>query len=78
MVAERRRDIGIRMALGAVRGIVLGEVLRQGLTLAGIGVAMGLVGAVALTRLVTSLLFGVKPTDPMTIVAVVGTIAAVG
>jgi predicted permease len=77
MVAERRREIGIRMALGAERGVVLGQVLRQGLTLAGIGVAFGLVGAFALTRLVTSLLFGVEPTDPMTIAAVVGTIAAV-
>ena len=77
MVAERRREIGIRMALGAERGVVLGQVLRQGLTLAGIGVAAGLAGAFGLTRLVTSLLFGVKPTDPMTIAAVVGTIAAV-
>jgi ABC-type antimicrobial peptide transport system permease subunit len=77
MVAERRREIGIRMALGAERGVVLGQVLRQGLTLAGVGVAAGLAGAFVLTRLVASLLFGVKPTDPMTIAAVVGTIAAV-
>ena len=77
MVTERRREIGIRMALGAERGSVLGQVLKQGLLLAGIGVAAGLVGALGLTRLVTSLLFGVQPTDPLTISAVVGTIAIV-
>jgi putative ABC transport system permease protein len=77
MVTERRREIGIRMALGAERGAVLGQVLKQGLLLAGIGVAAGLVGALGLTRLVTSLLFGVEPTDPLTIVAVVATIALV-
>ena len=77
MVTERRREIGIRMALGAERGSVLGQVLKQGLLLAGIGVAAGLVGALGLTRLVTSLLFGVQPTDPLTISAVVGTIAVV-
>jgi putative ABC transport system permease protein len=77
MVTERRREIGIRMALGAERGVVLGQVLRQGLLLAGIGVGAGLIGAVGLTRLVASLLFGVKPTDPTTIGAVVATIAVV-
>jgi putative ABC transport system permease protein len=77
MVTERRREIGIRMALGAERGSVLGQVLKQGLLLAGIGVAAGLIGAFGLTRLVASLLFGVRPTDPMTIAAVVATIALV-
>jgi predicted permease len=77
MVTERRREIGIRMALGAERGAVLGQVLKQGLVLAGVGVAAGLAGALGLTRLVTSLLFGVQPTDPVTIGAVVATIAIV-
>jgi putative ABC transport system permease protein len=77
MVTERRREIGIRMALGAERGAVLGQVLKQGLVLAGLGVAAGLAGALGLTRLVSSLLFGVRPTDPVTIGAVVGTIALV-
>jgi ABC-type antimicrobial peptide transport system permease subunit len=77
MVTERRREIGIRMALGAERGAVLGQVVRQGLLLAGVGVAAGLVGAFGLTRLVASLLFGVQPTDPATIAVVVGTIAIV-
>jgi putative ABC transport system permease protein len=77
MVTERRREIGIRMALGAERGSVLGQVLKQGLLLAGIGVTAGLIGAFGLTRLVASLLFGVRPTDPLTIAAVVGTITVV-
>ncbi len=77
MVAERRREIGIRMALGAERGSVLAQVLRQGLTLAGIGVLAGLAGAFGLTRLVASLLFGVQPTDPATIAIVVATITVV-
>ncbi len=77
MVTERRREIGIRMALGAERGSVIGQVLKQGLVLAGIGVAAGLAGAFGLTRLVTSLLFGVQPTDPLTMGAVVATIAVV-
>ena len=77
MVTERRREIGIRMALGAERGAVLGQVLKQGLVLAGVGVAAGLAGAFGLTRLVTSLLFGVEPTDPLTMGVVVVTIAVV-
>jgi ABC-type antimicrobial peptide transport system permease subunit len=77
MVAERRREIGIRMALGAERGSVIGQVLKQGLVLAGIGVVAGLAGAFGLTRLVTSLLFGVQPTDPLTMGVVVATIAVV-
>jgi len=77
MVTERRREIGIRMALGAERGSVIGQVLKQGLVLAGIGVVAGLAGAFGLTRLVTSLLFGVQPTDPLTMGVVVATIAVV-
>jgi predicted permease len=77
MVAERRREIGIRMALGADRGTVLGQVLKQGLLLTTIGVIGGLAGAYALNQLIASLLFGVKPTDPMTLVAVVATITLV-
>src|SRR5262245_36919665 len=77
MVTERRREIGIRMALGANRGSVLGEVMRQGLLLTIAGLAVGLGGAFALNRLIASLLFGVQPTDPNTLVAVVATIALV-
>jgi predicted permease len=77
MVAERRREIGIRMALGADQGSVLGQVLRQGLALTAIGLAVGLAGAVGLNRLIASLLYGVQPSDPATLVAVIGTITLV-
>jgi predicted lysophospholipase L1 biosynthesis ABC-type transport system permease subunit len=69
-VAERRREIGIRMALGASEGGVLTLVLRQGMVLAVIGLVVGLAGALAVTRVVRSLLFGVQPTDPVTFAAV--------
>ena len=65
-VTQRAHEIGIRMALGAARRNVLSMVMGQGLLLVGIGVAIGVAGAVALTRLITSQLFGVKPTDPAT------------
>jgi predicted permease len=77
MVAARRREIGIRMALGARRGSVLAQVMRQGLVLTAIGVVAGLAGAVALNRVLTTLLFGVRPTDPMTLTAVIATIGVV-
>ena len=70
MVAERRREIGIRMALGADQSRVLGAVMKQGLTLTTAGIVMGLAGAFALNRLITSLLFGVQPTDTVTLVSV--------
>jgi predicted permease len=77
MVAERRREIGIRIALGAGRSRVLALVMRQGLLLTITGLAIGLGGAFALNSLITSLLFGVEPTDATTIAAVVTTIALV-
>ena len=66
-VAERSHEIGIRMAMGAQAGDVLGMVLRSGLGLAGTGLGIGLVGALAVTRLMRSLLFGVSPTDVPTL-----------
>jgi predicted permease len=77
MVAERRREIGIRMALGAAQTSVLGQVMKQGLVLTGAGIAIGLAGAFGLNQLIAALLFGVQPTDPLTIAAVVATIALV-
>jgi predicted permease len=77
MVAERRREIGIRMALGADQGSVLSQVMKQGLVLTSIGIAIGLAGAFALNRVIASLLFGVQPTDPATLAAVVATITLV-
>ncbi|HEY4218264.1 MAG TPA: ABC transporter permease [Gemmatimonadaceae bacterium] len=65
-VTERRREVGIRMALGASERGVLMMVLRQGMALAVGGIIVGLVGAAAVTRLAAALLFGVKPVDPVT------------
>jgi predicted permease len=69
-VAQRTREIGIRMALGADRRDVLRLVLRKGITLALIGVAIGVGVSVSLMRLMTALLYGVKPADPETLTAV--------
>jgi predicted permease len=77
MVAERRREIGIRLALGADRSRVVTQVMRQGLLLTAVGVAIGLIGAFGLTRLMTSLLFGVPPTDTATLSSVIAVIAMV-
>ena len=69
-VGRRTREIGVRMALGAQRRNVLGLVLGQGARLAGLGIAIGLVAAIGVTRLMASLLFGVAPRDPLTFFAV--------
>jgi predicted permease len=76
VVAQRTREIGIRMALGAERRQVRTMFLRQGLVLSAVGLAIGLVAALALTRLMSSLLFGVGPTDVATYVASLGIILA--
>ncbi len=73
-IAQRRREIGIRMALGAARFSVLVLVMKQGLQLTIVGVLVGLAGASGLSRLIASLLYGVTPTDPTTVVAVITTI----
>ncbi len=67
-VAQRTREIGIRMALGAKQSDVLRLVLAEGFRLAILGVVLGLAGAFAATRVLTNLLFQVKPTDPMTFI----------
>jgi putative ABC transport system permease protein len=77
MVTERRREIGIRVALGATRSHVLTQIMKQGLQVTAIGAAIGLAGALAVNRLIASLLFGVQPTDIMTIAFVIATITAV-
>ena len=77
MVAERRREIGIRLALGADHSRVLGQVMKQGLVLTAVGLVAGLAGAFGVNRLIASLLFGVQPTDTTTMIVVVATIAGV-
>jgi len=69
-VTRRSREIGVRMALGAARSSVLGLVLKQGLAMAAVGVALGLLVALAMTRLLQAQLFDVTSTDPATFVAV--------
>jgi predicted permease len=69
-VSQRRREIGIRMALGAQQPTLTGMFVRHGLFLTGIGVACGLVVAVIIMRLMSTLLFKVNPTDPLTYLAV--------
>jgi putative ABC transport system permease protein len=76
-VGQRLNEIGLRMALGASQGDVLGMVLKQGLALAGAGVVLGLAGAAAATRLLTSFLFEVKAGDPLTYVGVASLLAVV-
>jgi predicted permease len=77
LVTQGTHDLGVRIALGASKGDILGLVVRQGLALAGIGIAAGLVGAFALTRVMSSLLFRVSATDGATFAVVAIFVAAV-
>jgi putative ABC transport system permease protein len=69
-VTRRTHEIGIRMALGAQRQDVMKLVLRRGVLLVAFGIGLGVAGALALTRSLSSLLYGVKPTDPLTFIGV--------
>jgi putative ABC transport system permease protein len=69
-VGQRVQEFGIRMALGAAPRTVLGMVLRQGLTLVGVGLGLGLTAALLVTRLMAGLLYDIAPTDPLTYLAV--------
>lgn len=71
-VAERLREIGVRSALGASRGNILALVARQGLMLTALGIAIGVAGALAATRVIATLLFGVSALDPVTYLGVTG------
>jgi predicted permease len=77
LVTQSTHDIGVLVALGARPGNIIRLVVRQGMQLAGVGIAVGLVGAAALTRVMTSLLFGVSKTDAFTFGAVPALLAAV-
>jgi putative ABC transport system permease protein len=76
-VAQRTREIGIRAALGATRSNVLGLVLGRTVSLTMLGIGTGLLGALAMTRVLTSLLYGVRPTDAATFIVVAGMLLAV-
>jgi len=69
-VSQRTHEIGIRVALGALKGDVLGMIIRQGMALVGVGVLIGLIGAFALTRVMRNMLYSIGATDPVTFVAV--------
>jgi predicted permease len=77
VVSQRTREIGVRIALGATGSAVAGMVVKQGAILAGIGIAIGLVAATGLTRLMTSLLYGVEATDPLTFTTTAGLLMVV-
>lgn len=69
-VAQRTQEIGVRIALGAPRGEVVRMIIREGMGVALGGILIGVVGALALTRLMATLLYDVRPTDPQTFAAV--------
>jgi predicted permease len=77
LVSQSTHDIGVRVALGAQTGSIVGLVVRQGMQLAGLGIVLGLAGAIGLTRLMSSLLFGVSPRDLATFGGVAFLLAAV-
>jgi putative ABC transport system permease protein len=77
LVAQRTHEIGLRMALGAQRGDILKMVVGQGLLIIAVGLAAGLLGALALTRVMSSLLYEVSATDPLTYAGIALLLASV-
>ena len=77
-VANRTREIGIRMALGATAGAVTGRFVMEGLRLIGAGALLGVAGALALTRFLRTMLAGTSPTDPLTFAGIVALMAVAG
>jgi ABC-type antimicrobial peptide transport system permease subunit len=76
-VSERSREIGIRMAIGAKAGEILAMVVRQGMLPVAVGLVFGLSASLALSRVMTSMVYGVSPTDPATYVLMTSVLAAV-
>ena len=76
-VTQRQQEIGIRMAIGAQRGDILSMILRGGLRLVALGVAAGLAGSLALTRVLQGQLFGISAYDPLTFAGIAGLLTAV-
>jgi putative ABC transport system permease protein len=76
-VSQRRREIGIRKALGARRIDLISLIVREGLSLTALGLVLGLAGSFVLTRFLSSQLFGIAPTDPATFAAVAALLAIV-
>ena len=76
-VSQRTREIGVRGAIGASQGQIVGMILKQGLWKSGLGVVIGLIGAFFVSRYMTSMLFGVKPTDPLVYAVVSAVLIAV-
>jgi putative ABC transport system permease protein len=75
-VSQRTHEIGVRMAIGARPGEIVRMILGQGMGLALMGVALGILGSFALTHMVKSFLFGVTPNDPVTFLGVAGVLTA--
>jgi putative ABC transport system permease protein len=75
---QRRREIGIRLAVGAEPGHVLALVMRQGLTVIAVGVALGVAASLMLTRLMRDILYGITPHDPVAFAGAAAALAAVG
>ena len=76
-VTERTREMGVRAALGASRSNIVGLVIRQGMALTGLGIAIGLIGAAIASRAIVTLLFGVTPLDAVTYAGVAAVLAGV-
>jgi putative ABC transport system permease protein len=74
---QRTREFGVRIALGANRGEILRMVLREGAMLAGVGLVLGLAGALVFGRVMGRFLYGIQPADPLTLASVVAVLAAV-
>ena len=77
-VSQRTREFGVRLALGAQRGEVLSMVVRQGGAMVGLGLAIGTIGAIGLARFMNGVVYGVGTRDPLTLIVVCLTLAAVG